>query len=74
MLTVFVTGEVNDTQLAQIKAPRRTPTCAISDARTALEARIEEAEVVAGNITRAGPRAGDAVSSGCSSWAAGPDT
>lgn len=72
MLTVFVTGEVKDFQLEQIKAAAPGADVRYFATRKELEATIEEAEVVAGNI------GADALARAknlkwVQSWAAGPD-
>ncbi len=73
MLTVFVTGEVNDAQLAQIEAAAPGADVRYFPTRAALEERIEEAEVVAGNI---GPQALARATRlrWVQTWAAGPDS
>jgi phosphoglycerate dehydrogenase-like enzyme len=72
MLTVFVTGEVNDAQLAQIRAAAPDADVRYFSTRAALEEHIEEAEVVAGNI---GPQALARATRlrWVQTWAAGPD-
>lgn len=72
VLTVFVTGEVNDTQLAQIKAAAPGADVRYFARRDEMEANIEEAEVVAGNIT-APILARAARLKWVQTWAAGPD-
>ena len=73
MLTVFVTGDVNDAQLAAIRAAAPDADVRYFPARAALEAEIEAAEVVAGNI---GPQALARATrlKWVQTWAAGPDT
>jgi phosphoglycerate dehydrogenase-like enzyme len=73
MQPVFVTGQVTDGQLAQIRAAAPGVEVRYFATREEMEARIEEAEVVAGNI------AASAVTRAArlrwvQSWAAGPDT
>jgi phosphoglycerate dehydrogenase-like enzyme len=72
MLTVFVSGEVNDAQLAQIRAAAPDADVRYFSTRAALEEDIEEAEVVAGNI---GPQALARATRlrWVQTWAAGPD-
>src|SRR5258708_29971770 len=73
MVTVFVTGEVQDFQLEQIKAAAPGADVRYFASRQELEANIEEAEVVAGNIgVDALARAKNL--KWVQSWAAGPDT
>jgi phosphoglycerate dehydrogenase-like enzyme len=73
VLTVFMAGEVNDAQFAQIKAAAPGADVRLFPTRAALEAAIEEAEVVAGNI---GPQALARARRlrWVQSWAAGPDS
>lgn len=72
MTTVFVTGEVKDFQLEAMRAAAPDADVRYFDTRAALEEQIEEAEVVAGNITApALARAGKL--RWVHSWAAGPD-
>ncbi|HET8632008.1 MAG TPA: D-2-hydroxyacid dehydrogenase [Thermomicrobiales bacterium] len=72
MLTVFVTGEVNDAQLAQIRDAAPDADVRYFATGAALEAQIEDAEVVAGAL---GPRAlaRAARLRWVQTWAAGPD-
>jgi phosphoglycerate dehydrogenase-like enzyme len=73
VLTVFVSGEVNDTQLAQIKAAAPDADVRYFATRAALEEEIAAADVVVGNI---GPAALARASrlQWVQTWAAGPDT
>lgn len=72
MLTVFISGEVDNAQLAQIRAAAPDADVRYFPTRAALEAQIEEAEVVAGTL---GPRALARAKRlrWVQSWAAGPD-
>lgn len=71
MLTIYVTGEVNDAQLAQIRAAAPGTEVRYFATRAALEGAIEEAEIVAGHIAApALARAGRL--RWLHSWAAGP--
>ncbi|MDQ6601972.1 MAG: D-2-hydroxyacid dehydrogenase [Chloroflexota bacterium] len=72
MLTVFVAGEVKEFQLEQIRAAAPDADVQYFAHRDALEARIEEAEVIAGNIGAAA-LARAAKLRWVQSWAAGPD-
>src|SRR5690349_15893497 len=72
MLTVFVSGEVNDEQLAQLRAAVPDGDMRYFESRAALEERIEEAEVVAGNIGAAALARAEKLK-WVQSWAAGPD-
>ncbi|MHB8644693.1 MAG: D-2-hydroxyacid dehydrogenase [Thermomicrobiales bacterium] len=73
MLTVFVTGEVKEFQLAQIRAAAPGADVRYFATRAELEARIEGAEIVAGNITA--PALARATKlRWVQSWAAGPDS
>ena len=73
MQPIFVTGQVTDDQLAQIRAAAPGVEVRYFATREELEARIEEAEVVAGNI--AAPALARATQlRWVQSWAAGPDT
>jgi phosphoglycerate dehydrogenase-like enzyme len=73
MQSVFVTGQVTEDQLAQIRAVAPGVEVRYFATREELEARIEEAEVVAGNIA-ASALARAARLRWVQSWAAGPDT
>jgi phosphoglycerate dehydrogenase-like enzyme len=72
VLTVYVTGEVNDRQLEQIKAAAPGADVRSFARRDAMEAQIEEAEVVAGNVT-APALVRAARLKWVQTWAAGPD-
>lgn len=73
MESVFITGQVTDAQLAQIRTAASGADVRYFGTRDELEARIEEAEVVAGNIG-APTLARAARLQWVQSWAAGPDT
>ena len=72
MLTILITGEVTESQLAQIAAAAPGADVRYYAAREALEAHVEEAEVVAGHLT-APALARAARLRWVQSWAAGPD-
>jgi phosphoglycerate dehydrogenase-like enzyme len=72
MPTVFVTGAVTDEQLAQIRAAAPGSDVRYFATREALEARIEEAEVIAGNLSPAALARAERLR-WVQSWAAGPD-
>jgi phosphoglycerate dehydrogenase-like enzyme len=72
MQPIFVTGQVTDSQLAEIRAAAPVAEVRYFATLEALEARIEEAEVVAGNIA-APALARAARLRWVQSWAAGPD-
>ncbi len=72
MLTVFITGAVTDEQRAQIAAATPEAEVRYFATRDALEAEIEQAEVVAGTIG-AGALARATNLRWVQSWAAGPD-
>lgn len=71
-ITVFVTGEVNDDQMAQIRAAAPGAACRYFAKQNDLEAHVEEAEVIAGRITPAGLARAERLQ-WVQSWAAGPD-
>ncbi|HEX5503973.1 MAG TPA: NAD(P)-dependent oxidoreductase [Thermomicrobiales bacterium] len=70
--TVWVTGAVTDDQLAQIRAAAPTADVRYFATREALEARIAEAEIVAGHVT-APALARAARLRWVQRWTAGPD-
>src|SRR5215211_5757321 len=72
MVTVFVSGEVNDEQLARLRAAAPGADLRYFGSRAALEGRIEEAEVVAGHISAPGLARAERLR-WVQSWAAGPD-
>jgi phosphoglycerate dehydrogenase-like enzyme len=72
MLNILITGEVTEPQLAQIRAAAPGADVRYFVAREALEAHVEEAEVVAGHLT-APALARAARLRWVQSWAAGPD-
>src|SRR5919199_5869466 len=72
MLTILTRGEVTEPQLAQIRAAAPGADVRYFAAREALEAHVEEAEVVAGHLT-APALARAARLRWVQSWAAGPD-
>jgi len=71
-LTVFITGEVNEAQMAQIRAAAPDATVRYFASQGELEARIEDAAVVAGHVSPAA-LARAARLRWVQSWAAGPD-
>jgi phosphoglycerate dehydrogenase-like enzyme len=73
MRTILVTGEVKDFQLAQMRAAAPDADVRYFATRAAIEAAIEGAEIVAGNIT-APALARAARLRWVHSWAAGPDS
>jgi phosphoglycerate dehydrogenase-like enzyme len=72
MLTVFVTGEVNEAQLAQLRAVAPGADVRYFGSQAELEERIAEAEVVAGHITAPALARAERLK-WVQSWAAGPD-
>jgi phosphoglycerate dehydrogenase-like enzyme len=72
MLTVFVAGEVNDEQLAQLRAAVPDADVRFFASRAELEERIEEAEVVAGHVSAPALARAERLR-WVQSWAAGPD-
>ncbi len=73
MLTIFLSGQVTDGQLAEIKAAVPDAEVRYFATRDALEKDIEEADIVAGNI--GAPALARATKlKWVQSWAAGPDT
>jgi phosphoglycerate dehydrogenase-like enzyme len=72
MLTVFVAGEVDAEQLAQLRAAVPGGEVRFFESRAALEERIEEAEVVAGHISPGALARAERLK-WVQSWAAGPD-
>ncbi|HVC35599.1 MAG TPA: D-2-hydroxyacid dehydrogenase [Chloroflexota bacterium] len=71
-LTVFVSGAVTDEQMAQIRAAAPDAACHYFATQSALEERIDEAEVVAGSITPRGLARATRLA-WAQTWAAGPD-
>ena len=71
-LTVFVSGEISEEQLAQIAAAAPGADVRYFDKQSALEASVEEAEVIAGRITPSGFARARRLK-WIHSWAAGPD-
>lgn len=71
-LTIFVTGEVNDDQLAQIRSATPGAACHYFARQTDLEEHVEEVDVLAGRITPAGLARAKQLK-WVQSWAAGPD-
>jgi phosphoglycerate dehydrogenase-like enzyme len=71
-LVVFVGGEVNEEQMAQIRAAVPGADCRYFTKQSDLEERVEEAEVIAGRITPRGLARAKRLK-WVQSWAAGPD-
>src|SRR5579883_2406828 len=71
-LTIFVTGEVSDEQMAQIRAAAPSAACHYFARQADLEEHVEEADVIAGRITAAGLARARRLK-WVQSWAAGPD-
>jgi phosphoglycerate dehydrogenase-like enzyme len=72
VLTVWMTGEVTEEQLAQIRDAAPDADVRYFATRSELETRIEEAEVVAGNVPPAALARAHRLK-WVQSWAAGPD-
>lgn len=72
MLTVWMSGQVTESQLAQIRAAVPDGDVRHFGSQAELEARIEEAEVVAGNLSPAALARAKKLR-WVQSWAAGPD-
>src|SRR6185437_7539981 len=71
-LTIFVTGDVNDDQMAQIRSAAPGAACRYFAKQADLEEHVEEADVIAGRVTPAGLARAKRLK-WVQSWAAGPD-
>ena len=71
-LTIFVTGDVNDEQMAQIRSAVPGSVCQYFAKQADLEENVEEADVIAGRVTPAGLARARRLK-WVQSWAAGPD-
>lgn len=72
MLTAFLTGQITDAQLEEIRAAAPGADLRYFATREELEARIEEAEIVAGHLGAAALARAERLR-WVQSWAAGPD-
>ena len=72
MLTVWMSGQVTPDQLAQVRAAAPGADVRYFASQKALEAQIEDAEVVAGNLSPAALARAERLK-WVQSWAAGPD-
>ncbi len=71
-LVVFISGEVNDSQLAQIRAAVPNADCRYYQQPADLEAHADEAEVIGGRLSASGLARAHHLR-WIHSWAAGPD-
>lgn len=72
-LTIFVTGEVDEAQLAQIRAAAPDAVCRYFAQRADLEAAIDQADIVAGPVGATALARAQRLT-WVHSWAAGPDS